>query len=482
LIDLREWARVAAGDGRPWLVLGKGPSFSRRDEFDLEQYRLFALNHVVRELPVDVVHAIDLDVIVECADEIRRNAQWLLMPRRPHVDFRPGPLLEEHFDDVRLLRELSEQGRLVWYNLSNSTPVGDSPVVRVRFFSVEAALRILVAADAKTIRSLGIDGGRGYAWSFHDLETTTMLANTRVSFDEQFVEIDRIVAESGIDYAPLVQPPEPIRVFVGCDNTQLVAAAVLEHSIRKHASRRVEFTKMIDLDVPEPKDPANRARTGFSFYRFLIPKLAGHQGRGIYLDSDMQVFADMSELLELPLNSHTVLCTNQPEPPEQWRDDPNFKPGRHLAVLVLDAERLRWDIDEIIGGLDQGRYDYKQLMSDLAIVPDDQIAETVPIEWNHLETYELGRTKLVHYTVVPTQPWKNDENPLCSLWEEAYREALAQRVLDPELVVTSIEKGYVKPWLADDLHHSPLWSGRMPGAPAQHSLAQRVRTKLRALR
>jgi hypothetical protein len=246
-----------------------------------------------------------------------------------------------------------------------------------------------------------------------------------------------------------VPPPEPIRVFVGCDESQLVAASVLEHTIRKHASRRVEFTKMIDLPVPVPKDPENRPRTGFSFYRFLIPKLCGYEGRALYLDSDMQVFADMSELWEIPFDGDTVLCTNQAAPPAQWKDDPNFKPGRHLAVMMLDCSRLRWDVDEIVRGLDEGRYGYKELMSDLCIVPDDQIAERIPVEWNSLEHYEPGKTNLVHYTVVPTQPWKSDENPLGHLWIEAYREALEAGALDPELVYTSIEKGYVRPSLAE---------------------------------
>jgi hypothetical protein len=488
VLRLDEWTTTPGLRDRPWLILGKGPTFGRRDEFDLSQYRLLALNHVVRELPVDVAHAIDVDVVADCAQAIRQNSKWLIMPRRPHVENRPGPLLEEHFDDVPVLRELAEAGRLVWYNLSNAEPVGDAPVIRTRYFSVEAALGILVEAGVRQVRTLGIDGGRAYSRSFADLEQKTMLSNTRVSFDDQFDEIERTVRESGIDYAPLVQPPEAIRVFVGCDESQLVAASVLEHTIRKHSRRRVEFTKMIDLHVPEPKDPANRARTGFSFYRFMIPKLAGYHGRALYLDSDMQVFADMGELWEIPLDGHTVLCTNQPEPPVQWKDDPNFKPGRHLAVMMLDCERLRWDVDEIIRGLDDGRYDYKQLMSDLVIVPEEQIAESIPVEWNHLETYEPGKTKLLHYTVVSTQPWKNHQNPLGEVWMEAYRDALAQRAVDPALVVDAVEKGHVKPSLADELHHSPLWNGERPsarpsadaGAP-KISTSTRVRLKLRSL-
>jgi hypothetical protein len=454
VIDLRRWAEATDLPPKPWLILGKGPTFSRRDDFDLTAFNLLALNDVVRELEVDIAHAIDVDVAARNADALRSNARWLIMPRRPHLDFRPAPrLLEEFFDEIPVLRELSEQGRLVWYNLSNSKPVGDAPVIGARFFSAEAALNVLGEVGVKRVRSLGVDGGRGYSPAFQDLEGTTMLANTRTSFDEQFAEIERIVARHGMDYHPLVPPPgrEPIRVFVGADDSQLVPAAVLEHSIRKHASRPVEFTVMKDMPVPTPKDPANRPRTGFSFYRFLIPKLSGYQGRAVYLDCDMQVFADMAELWDIPFDGHTVLCTNQPQPPEQWRDDPNFKPGRHLAVMMLDCSRLQWDVDEIVRGLDEGKYGYTQLMSDLCIVPQEQIAERIPTEWNSLEQYEPGRTKLLHYTVVPTQPWKNDKNPLAGIWMSEFREAVAAGAVDPEVVRQSIEAGHVKRSLAEEM-------------------------------
>ncbi len=476
MIDLREWSGNPELHAKPWLLLGKGPTFSRIGDFDLHRYNLFALNHVVRELAVDVAHAIDLDVAATCADALRENARWLLMPRRPHVDFGPtDALLEDFFDDVPVLRELDEQGRLVWYNLANGPPVGAAPVVHTRFFSAEAALDILGHVGVKTVRSLGIDGGRGYSSTFEDLEQTTMLANTRLSFDDQFGEIAAIVSRHGLDYAPLVST-EPARIFVGADDSQLVAAAVLERSIRQHSSRPVEFTVMKDMPVPVPRDPENRPRTGFSFYRFLIPELCGFEGRALYLDCDMQVFGDIAELWGLPFDGATVLCTNQPEAPAQWKDDPSFKPGRHLAAMMLDCSRLRWNVDEIVRGLDEGRYGYQQLMTDLCVLPPEQIAERIPTTWNSLERYEPGVTKLVHYTVVPTQPWKSDENPLRELWLGGFREALEDGSL-PDAVLRGIARGYLAPSLAAELRRSK-WAGRRLRWRLLTALAER---RLRAL-
>ena len=60
---------------KPWLILGKGPSFSKRHQFDLSAYNTLSLNHAVREQAVTIAHIIDLDVIYACGDAIEKNAQ-----------------------------------------------------------------------------------------------------------------------------------------------------------------------------------------------------------------------------------------------------------------------------------------------------------------------------------------------------------------------------------------------------------------------
>ena len=445
MIELRDWIASSPFPDRPWLLLGKGPSFSRRDEFPLADYNLLGLNNVAAEIKVDVAHAIDLDVVEACGERLLGNCDFLLMPRRPHVRFEPtSELLEDHFERLAVLRRLDEQGKLVWYDASTShwPPLGESPVVGVRFFSSEAALEILGRMGVKKVRSLGVDGGTGYGREFSDLEDLT---NTRPSFDAQFREMEEIVRRHGIDYDPLI---EPMRVFVGLDESQLVAARVLEHSIRKHASRPVRFVPMLDLPTPVPKDPANRGRTGFSFSRFHIPELAGYRGRALYLDADMQVFADLAELWDIPFGDKKVLCTRQDEPPEQWRGSDWFKPGRQMSVMLLDCERLDWDVERIVGGLDAGEYSYEQLMFELCVVDPDEIGDDVPPEWNHLEHYEPGVTKLLHYTVVPTQPWKNDENPLRELWMPEFREAKFAGIVREDEVQRLARAGHVKRSLA----------------------------------
>jgi hypothetical protein len=443
MLELREWIRSTTFDDKPWLLLGKGPTFARRDEFPLDEYNLMGLNNVVGEQKVDVAHIVDVDVVPKVADALRENAGFLLMPRRPHVSFRPAERrLEDHFGDHPVLRELDEQGRLVWYNASTGAQVEDSPVIPVRFFSSEAAMNILGELGARKVRTLGIDGGTDYSKEFDDL---TALENTRPSFDAQFRQLEDIVAKWEIDYDPII---EPMRVFCGLDESQIVAARVLEYSIRKHASRPVRFYPMLNVPTPVPKDAKNRGRTGFSFSRFHIPRLAGYKGRGLYVDADMQVFGDLAELWDIPFDGAKVMCTRQDEPPEQWKDSSWFHPGRQLSVMMLDCERLDWNVDEIIGGLDEGRYTYQDLMFDLCVVDPDEINDNLPPVWNHLEHYVPGETKLLHYTVVPTQPWKNDRNALKDLWEPEFQEARAAGVVHPQEALRLARRGHIKPSLA----------------------------------
>jgi len=236
---------------------------------------------------------------------------------------------------------------------------------------------------------------------------------------------------------------EPMRVFVGTDETQIVPTKVLEYSIRKHASGPVEFTGMTAAGMPVPRAKENRPRTGFSFCRFTIPQRCGYRGRGLYLDADMLVFTDITELWRIPFGEQQLLCTWQAETPADWKNNPAFHTGRHYAVMLLDCDRLRWDIQTIVRGLDDGQYGYRQLMGDMCIVPAAQIDHRIPTDWNSLELYVPGRTKNIHYTVVPTQPWKCRTNPHGAIWDHYLAEALAAGAVARDDIESGVAKGHL---------------------------------------
>lgn len=186
-----------------WVIVGKGPSFSRWGGRRAGQ-KVFCLNHTVREVPFpDIAHFIDYEALEDCRDELP-FAQLVVVPFHMHVDCRvqKRSILDIlNSDEATPLVDLAHSGRLAWYNCSTAKRYGfhaSSPVVRVRYFSAEAAVRLLAMAGVKRIKTVGLDGGVEYAQEFSGL---TPLENGRKSFDEQFNEIKRTVDEFGIDYS-----------------------------------------------------------------------------------------------------------------------------------------------------------------------------------------------------------------------------------------------------------------------------------------
>lgn len=441
-----EWFKTRGIDpNQPWLILGKGPSFAKRNAHDLKPYLTMSLNHAVREQPVVVAHMVDLDVIDACGESLLNNAQVVVLPWFPHVNNRPGRHnLGELARTNPLLQRIDDQGRLLWYNHSKARQTnGDSPVVRVRFFSAVAALNLLALAGVRTIRSLGIDGGASYSQEFNDLKDKTLLANSRSSFDRQFEEIARTIATTGIDYAPL-DVASPVRIYIGATESEMLPAKVLEYSIRKHASMTIEAYPLHQsgIKIPLPKDPQRRPRTPFSFQRFLIPALTQYRGRAIYVDSDMQVFKDIRALWTLPLKGADLLTVKEPHASGRR---PQF------SVMVLNCETLAWDIDEIVRGLDEGRFTYESLVYEMCLTKNIR-AEIEP-QWNALERYSARDTALLHFTDMTSQPWISQENPLEYLWTADLIEAIHGGAISMEFVNQEVALGHVRPSLVYQLEN-----------------------------
>lgn len=434
--------RGAAGDR--WLLLGKGPSFSVERCNAADGYRRLGLNHVVRQVRVDVAHATDLDVLESLDATALDNAALWVMPWHPHVRNRPGEAtLESLAREHPVLRRLAGEGRICWYNSSRAADAAPGqPVVPVRFFSADAAVHLLAVHGVRHIRTLGIDGGTSYSPTFGDLDATTLLANGRSSFDRQFEAIAEAVFRHDLDFGPL-DDEVPVRVYVATEPAQMLATRVLEYSIRRRASITSRVYPICDFDipVPEPRSLENRPRTPFSFQRFLIPEAAGLRGRAIYLDSDMQVFTDIRALWRQPMHGAPLLSVA-----------PLGSDGRRpqFSVMLLDCERLGWRIADIVRRLDDGELDYAGLMYEMKVAPGWR-ADIDPA-WNCLERYDSG-TRLLHYTDMQVQPWVSRANPLAYLWVAELRSAVASGHVERGLVDEHVARGYLRPSLAWQLDH-----------------------------
>lgn len=441
-----EWFRENADQmmDRPWLVLGKGPSFARISSVNREEYHLLGLNHVVSRVPVTLAHAIDLDVILACEGMLEANARYVVMPLYPHVNNCAGTRkLFDYFEEIPVLARLAAAGRLLWYNAATTELTEQGyPVVPVKYFSAEAAVNLLAMAGVRCIRTLGIDGGATYSQQFSQLGT--LLANGRRSFNIQFRQIAKAIMKHDLDYAPL-GADSPIKVFVATTEAQMLAVKVLEYSIKKHASMRVEVQPLhaCGITIPQPREQKNWPRTPFSFQRFIIPQACGFQGRAIYLDSDMQVFADIRELWEMDFDGHQLLSAKDAKVGDR-------KP--QYSVMLLDCVHLDWNIADIVDALDGETLSYESLMYDMCVARSQ--AANIPAEWNSLESFKEKQTKLLHYTDMDTQPWIHSKHPLGYIWCRDLFEAIKEGFIDVAMLDEHIEKGWVRPSLRYQLDHN----------------------------
>jgi len=421
-------------DGKPILVCGKGPSFSKQRllEQDIVHFSKVTLNHCIREIEAEFAHVIDFDVIKDCQEAIYKNAKYLVMPYYPHFGCRAVPEvpLSKIVESHEFLKKMDKEGRILCYNLSTVGPmhrVGNSPVIKAKAFSAEAVVDLMAKWGARTIRTVGVDGGNQQSSSFSDLQNL----NNEHGYDRQWRGIRKTIQKFNLDYAP-IGVESPIRIFVGAGEKQIIPAMVLKHSILKHATMSVDVTIMSDWTHPMPKDPRNRPRTPFSFQRFMIPeKISG--GMGIYMDSDMVVFGDVKEIWTEPTNEGLLTM----------RHDDIDKHRAKFAVCRYDGYLYHPTIKEIVDGLDSGKWTYEDVVFDFKHEIMG-IRDGFNPDWNSLEEYTEGKTKLLHYTEMYNQPWLvNPNHPLGYLWFNELKESISDGSIDREIVEDHVSKKWL---------------------------------------
>lgn len=441
---------------KPWLVLGKGPSFAKYHSGLADMHNVFALNHAMRGTRALVGHAADIEVFDHLKIGDLSGIEYLCVPWIPHVRqkrpfypgksfFGPGPrTLIEYCQANQVLQEFLQRARLLSYNLSSAPKTrrdASLPTVDAYTFSAAIAVRLLAQSGATEVRTLGIDGGNAYSSAFRDVEPMTKLQTIQANFDSQFLEISKTMNQFSFVSGPL-DWKVPARVFVGCMPEQELAYRVLEYSIKSHASISVTVERLHEaierrgIHVPLPRAPKDRGRTPFSFQRFAIPALRDYCGRAIYLDSDMLVLRDIRSLWAFDMGEHQMVSAAQPtdsgRPPQ-------------FSVMLIDCGRLPWSVDEIVRGLDAGRYTYEQLMHEMATVSSWSAA--LPEAWNSLEKFDADTTCLVHFTDMDGQPWLNPLHRFGSLWSRYLLSALKTGAIAESFVAEEVAKGNVRPSL-----------------------------------
>ena len=197
LINFFEWFKDFKSD-KPWLIVGKGPSFDRLSEVDLTQYNVIGLNHVIYNIDCLLGSIIDIDVINKSEDKVR--CLHIVTPWYPHINFKPT---KKSIADFIGEPWCDKVGTSLWYNSSRSSRSGLSPggpTVTVRCFNAVAVVNLLGSVGVKEVRTVGVDGGRSYSSNF---KKDTLLSNGRQSFDCQKVEFKESKLRLGISVIPI---------------------------------------------------------------------------------------------------------------------------------------------------------------------------------------------------------------------------------------------------------------------------------------
>lgn len=226
---------------------------------------------------------------------------------------------------------------------------------------------------------------------------------------------------------------EPIRIFIGTEPKTEIARKVLECSIRRRTDPavKIEFTPMLDDPFWEYDAKDLRQGTGFSLRRWLIPEHCKWQGRAIYLDADQLVLGDIRELWNKPKQQPAVGAS-------AWlsyqADKFSKTPWPQSAVMVIDCEAAKtggfgWQRAAMLGHLRRHAERYPDFMHAIWMtVPPSAIGN----EWNHLNVYKPEKTRLLHFTKEPEQPWYKPDHPLAHLWQTELQVAIKLGYLDKE--------------------------------------------------
>ncbi len=110
-----------------------------------------------------------------------------------------------------------------------------------------------------------------------------------------------------------------IRIFIGYDPKEEVAFHVLSASIMRRTSTPVSITP-ISLDTLKSvfkRDRNPLQSTEFSFSRFLTPFLSDYQGWSIFMDCDMLVLDDITNLWNLRDEKYALMCVHHNHTPKE---------------------------------------------------------------------------------------------------------------------------------------------------------------------
>jgi len=175
-----------------------------------------------------------------------------------------------------------------------------------------------------------------------------------------------------------------IPIFIGYDSKVKIAYHVLTESILRNSSTPVTISP-INLSnlkniYTRKQDPL--ASTEFSFSRFLVPHLMNYNGWAIFMDSDMVMLSDITELWNLRNEDYAIqVCKHDYIPKSKHKFLGNnqtiFAKKNWSSLMLMNCSKCKTLTPEYVNtrsGLEL--HQFKWL--------DENLIGSIPLEWNWL--------------------------------------------------------------------------------------------------
>lgn len=165
------------------------------------------------------------------------------------------------------------------------------------------------------------------------------------------------------------------RIFIGYDHRQPISYNVLQSSIIRRTTKPVSISPLILRTLPITR----QGLTPFTFSRFMVPYLCNYEGWALFLDIDMLVLGDISELFDLADDKYSAMVSKN-EHKFEW-----------ASAILFNCSKCKVLTPEYVQKANN--------LHSINWLSEHQIGD-IPREWNHLVGYDKPRpdAKLAHYT------------------------------------------------------------------------------------
>lgn len=252
-----------------------------------------------------------------------------------------------------------------------------------------------------------------------------------------------------------------MNIFIGTEPSQYVASRVLVSSIVGHlGDRKVKFhfswTTNSGWHYAVHSHIKLKHGTNFSTFRWMVPEIACQQNlsdRALYLDADQIVLSNISELYDWPMSDeHSVAVVKNAR---GYFGKKTPKPGHaQSSVMLMNLKNCGWSYPKLAKKVIKGtlaqesfvktgkiaKHSYAALMQ-LAWMQESSICE-LPPQWNDFNAMEHD-TKLLHWSCVRDQPYRNPKHPTSNLFRRELKKALERGHLSKERLMSEISVGHV---------------------------------------